>query len=52
MKTSNIRYALESYRLYLDDLSDSTAFKKQIDSDMKELKEALKELDLIESNLK
>ena len=44
-KTRNIRYALEKYEQYLDDLDSSTAYGEQIREDRAELLRALDEIE-------
>ena len=46
-KTRNIRYALEKYEQYLDDLDSSTAYGEQIREDRAELLRAIEEIEAI-----
>lgn len=46
-KTRNIRYALEKYEQYLDDLDSSTAYGDQIREDRAELLRAVEEIEAL-----
>jgi hypothetical protein len=46
-KTRNIRYALEKYEQYLDDLDSSTAYGEQVREDRAELLRALEEVEAL-----